>query len=229
MSRGGACRVAQWQQDKQRQPRQILGALLENAVAPQAVTIVGGRLPAQRLFLKTTLSRRGASPQLDVTIWTHTLASQPMLSMLSTWTSVIAQSSRYHMEEREHPLRLALVRMLRANPELARMERELAAAPGGFALGTLLQKFEAAKDLPEAPQPAGFTAGIKLHDYQRCVLCARVLHVLAWRASAACMALLTFARRRAGRACNGCSARSARRCATSSGCPSATTCAPALR
>ena len=152
-------------------PRRTLEALLREAVtSPNSLP---DRLPMARVFLRTELVQ-AEEARLRVHMHTAKPSIAPSHSAVTPYNAISAGalSSRY-VEQPAHSLAPVLEVILRGSAALRTMLRNLDSSRVHASLGTLLTKVEAAKDLPEAPQPAGFAPGITLHDYQRCVQSSR--------------------------------------------------------
>lgn len=160
------CRHQKFLKEREGAPRRTLELLLREATT--GTNVLPDRLPGARAYLRTELVQAD-EPCLRVHVHTAKPTIMPSHSAISSYNAISAgvHSSRY-VEQPTHHMAQVLELMLRGSAALRTMLRNLDASGVHASLGTLLTKVEAAKDLPEAPQPAGFAPGIALHDYQRC-------------------------------------------------------------
>lgn len=146
--------------------------LLHNLLPLTTMATPQTSLPAALVFMKTSLIRNASNtPCLHVQIYTGKPATSGK-SLISPHDSIpgpTAANGRYSSVERpKHPLNDLLNYMLRDNFALKRMNNLLKPLAWTPTLTTLLTTIEAQANLPEAPQPAGLSKEITLHDYQRC-------------------------------------------------------------
>jgi hypothetical protein len=159
------CRYDRFRKEREGLPKALLYTLLELSYAPK--TLAPDRLPPSHVFLHASLVQTSA-PCLRVRYYTPKLAVAPLSSLLSSYSQMSFSGSNHcaYVQQPVHALQSVLEQQLRGSAALAEMLKRL--KPLSLTLSNVLQKVEAPKDLPEQPQPAGFSAGIQLHDYQRC-------------------------------------------------------------
>jgi hypothetical protein len=162
-------RVEDFKKQNKNRPQEVLSCLLGSSITPPSMKSTTIH-QSMAVFLKTSLIRSATgTPNVRVTVFARKPGNtHSLISPFSSFPEVHTNRD-WHTETEKHPLSPVLSFLLRDNAKLAQMERDLKEGPSSQPLATLLKRFEAPRSLREAPQPPGFTEGIRLHDYQRCV------------------------------------------------------------